>query len=224
MKDQKKFLHAAKKMEVRQVARKAGDIAEVYAFNLQLEHYRQDQFSQMLEDEDLLREAEQHAFEPFQEADEERVDNCNKELTSVETFEHEALKSQQYAEGNAFDTIAEMQGFDFEEQRPHAVKQLPAAPFDVFANSLTEITESHLEEEVTHNQQAITPWKEKVRTALIPQEKLPSKKQSRQDTVNEDTPELSEEQTQEALSREEPREAKSANSVFYFRPVNPKDP
>jgi hypothetical protein len=88
---------------------------------------------------------------------------------------------------------------------------------------LTEITESHLEEELTHNKQAITPWEEKVRTALIPQEKLPSKKQSRQDTFDEDTPELSEEHIQEALSREEPRETKSANSVFYFRPVNPKD-
>lgn len=223
MKDQKKFLHAARKMEVRQVARKAGDIAEVYAFNVQLEHYRQNQFNQMLEDEDCLREAEQYAFEPFQEANEERMDNCNKELTSVETFEHEALESQQYAEGNAFDTIAEMQGFDFEEQRPHAVKQLPATPSDVFANSLTEITKSHLEEEVTHNKQAITPWKEKVRTALIPQEKSPSKKQSRQDTPDEHTPEVSEEQIQEALNREEPPEPKPANSVFYFRPVSPKD-
>jgi hypothetical protein len=219
MKNLLKFLRASKKMEVRQVARKAKEIDEVYAFNLQREVAGCHQFDQMLEDDGVRREIRKQKSEPISEMEEDFVARHNDVLTTVEAFERDALETQQYAEGNAFDIIAEMQGFDFEETRPHAVKQLPAAPSDVFANTLTDVTESQLEEESTHNKQAITPWQEKVRTALTPQEKSPSKKQSRQDEPDEPTSELSEEHIQEALSREEEfKKAKPTDSVFYFRP------
>lgn len=225
MKNLIKFLRASRKMEIRQVARKAQEIDEVYAFNLQHEISGCHQLDRILEGDDALRETRKQKSEPISEMQEDFVTRHNEELASVEIFERDALESQQYADGNAFDIIAEMQGFDFEETRPHAVKQLPAAPSDVFANNLTDVTESQLEEELTHNKQAITPWKEKVRTALIPQKKSPSKEQIRKDALapDESTSELSEEQIQEALRREEElRNTKPANSVFYFRPSKPE--
>jgi len=208
-------------MDIRQVARKAPDIAEIYAFNLQHEQYRQQQFSAMLDDAESLREVDQTAFESFQEVEEARVARHNEELWSVETFEREALETQQYADGNAFEIIAEMQGVDLQETHPYTARQLQIAPPDTFADTLTDVVEGHLQEELTNNKRSITPWKEKVRTTLIPQEEPPQAQEEELQRPMPDTaaPELSEEQIQAALQHdEELQEAPPAAPVLFFRP------
>lgn len=224
VKNPKKYLQAAKKLEARHISRKTPEIGEIYAFDRQFEHFRQQQLDSLLTDAEEARQAGQSALEPFHEAEADRVADLNAAASAVHTFEAEAGHSRQYAAGNAFDAIAEMQGFDLVETRPHAVKQLPAASSsDLFEQDATDLTEQHLNDELTRNSRAITPWKDKVRTALIHQDEPaspPSTTEQETHARTPETPSLSDDDIETALQHEEElSKTPSANSVLYFRPA-----
>lgn len=228
MKNLTKFLHSAKKMEARQVARKAQDAEEVYTFDLQREASGCHRFEQILDDEATREKIQDWKLEPIFQMEEDTVTRQNQELAFVEAFESDMKVSQQHAPGNPFDTIAEIQGFDIEEKL-YGLKQLPADSPDVFDNDLTDLTEHHLQEELSQNKQAVIPWKDKVRTALIdPEDPVPTQEDiSMTELPDEYAQELAEEQIRETLnkafSQDERSDAKSASSAFYIRSVASKE-
>jgi hypothetical protein len=214
-------------MEARQTARKAQEVEEVYTFDLQRKASGCYRFEQILDDATTRETIQSQKSEPILQMEEEFIARQNEELAAIEAFESDTKVDQQYAPGNTFDTIAEIQGFEL-EKKLYGLKQLPAGSPDAFDNDLTDLTEHHLEEELSQNKKAVTPWKDKVRTSLIHQEDQPPTQEDASITERSDEQiqELPEEQIQESRNEvlnAERKNIKPPNSALYFRPVNPKE-
>ena len=222
-----KFLRSARKMEARQTARKAQDVEEAYTFDLQRKTSDCYRFEQILDEETTRETIQNQKSEPILQMEEEFIARQNEELASIEAFESDTKVEQQYAPGNTFDTIAEIQGFEL-EKKLSGLKQLPAGSPDAFDNDLTDLTEFHLQEELSQNKKAVTHWKDKVRTSLIHQEdQNPTQEDaSMTERSDEQIQELPEEQIQEPFTEAlnaERKNVKPPNSVLYLRPVKPKE-
>ena len=174
MQDMKKFLYSSKKLEARHTDCKSKEAEEVYTFNIQKEYHRNREFERLLE---FTSTYDEHQNEAIKEG---------------EDSEQEIADIRQNAPENAFDIIAELQGFDFGNQ-PHSLKQIPpGTSSDIFVHEMSDVVEEQLQKETTYNERSVEKGQ----------------------TISEEEPEY-----WEMEEVEEDEQKDGPHNVFYFRPV-----
>lgn len=155
MRNHKKFLQSARRLEARQTARKAFEAEENERFSEQRDHHNNYQLEQHLEFEDEFVHEMGTYVGPAFETEQANLTQQEETLGRLADFEQQCREIQQDAPDSAFARIASLQDSDLAINVPETVKRLQAAPVEGDILDLEAIAEIHLRNERIRNQRAI---------------------------------------------------------------------
>ena len=154
MKKFEKILQYCNKIEESHTVRRSKEVDESQQFDVQKETSTCRQLDQILKVDSAYKKRQIKELHMPVELEQEALHQKTIHLEEIEEFDRQSLDFQLEGAHNAFEIVAEIQGFTFDE-RSHTPKQLPAGPPDAFTHELTDLTEMRLHREIEKNEAAI---------------------------------------------------------------------
>ncbi len=155
MKNFQKILQNCHKLEESSIRRRTKDIDDSTQFDQQKETAKCRQLEQHLKVDSAYAKRQLKELDIPVELEQEALHEHAAHLDEIEAFDQQATAYQLDGAHNAFETIAEIQGFSFSDDDSHALKQLPAGPADAFHHELHDLTDMELQRETDKNDAAI---------------------------------------------------------------------
>ena len=240
MKKKKTPLDFAQQLEEFQTTRKAKEVNEIYNFDRLKESLKQRLMTLNRRMETLHQRALRQRTERPEIAEEYIIREKAQTLQELAEFDQQVYDAQLGANDSAFDTIAEIQGFCYQDHSDpgQTLKQLPEASTDAFAHELDALTKRELQKELEQNEKALQeslqkperlelsselPVKEPVKEPSLQAASSQAKKHEEpvlQEFILEADSEAQEKTMQEDVPEQQEKK-KSESSLIYFRSSPP---
>ncbi|GAK57836.1 hypothetical protein U27_04803 [Candidatus Vecturithrix granuli] len=220
-----KFFRYSRKLEELQTARKAKEVDEIRKFDVQMEAQKQRNLDQHLKFECAQAKQQIQALEhPTIKAEAWMTEQLQR-LQEVNEFDEHVQHSKTDTSNNVFEQLVELQNSRL-ENAPDSPTALFSATYDVFANEISDVTESELQREFQQNDEAIYENQERPPHPQSTMLEVGPYKTELEGPFEEGLTIIDEEHLSEIQEKKAGRckTTPSAGNVFYFRQVSSPPP